>query len=320
MQEDSNHETSQIIVDTSVNTVYHIKLRVRGIEGGRYTCTVNNNIQDFVSDSTATAFNSFEVQGITKLVKLLSLLFITVLHTFTVAETPTQLTAVYKSNASILLAWTHASNTLITTGYSYVVYYEHAECNGRCNMSVSSGDNTYLLTGPSIRTVHSIFIVAVSLHLPSNVVGPVDPGMCSLILLNHIIMMINSDAVVEPPEVQLTGSGSGVVGTSYTLTCTVTLPSGVQLDDSVPPDIQWLGPNMTGYTPTGPSQISSSVYVSNITLNPLQETHSGRYSCSVSYCLGGISSDEVTDVILLIVENTAITVISEFSYLIFACL
>ena len=72
MQEDSNHETSQIIVDTSVNTVYHNKLRVRGREGGRYTCNVSNNIQNFVSDSTATAVNSFEVKGITKLVKLLS--------------------------------------------------------------------------------------------------------------------------------------------------------------------------------------------------------------------------------------------------------
>ena len=198
-----------------------------------------------------------------------------------------------------------------------MVYYDHVEGNGRCTMSISSGDNTYLLTGPSIRTVHNIFIVAVSLHLPSNVVGPVDPGMCSLINFAKI-QLITSNAVVEPPEVKLTGSGSGVVGTSYTLTCTVNLPSRVQLDGSVPLNVQWSGLHTT--TSTGPSQISSGVYVSTITLNPLQETHSDRYSCSVSYCLGGISSDEVTDVILLIVDDTAITAISEFSYLIFAYL
>ena len=42
VQEDSNHETSQIIVDTSANTIYHNRLRVRGREGGQYRCRVSN--------------------------------------------------------------------------------------------------------------------------------------------------------------------------------------------------------------------------------------------------------------------------------------
>ena len=95
-------------------------------------------------------------------------------------------------------------------------------------------------------------------------------------------------AVVEPPDVTLSGSGSRVAGTSYTLTCTVTPPTGVQFLD--PPTIQW--PELNIHKP---SQISSSVYVSTITLNPLQETHSGQYSCSTSYSLGSISSEVVTD-------------------------
>ena len=41
--EDSNHTTSQIIVDTSGNTVYNNTLRVRGREGGQYECIINNN-------------------------------------------------------------------------------------------------------------------------------------------------------------------------------------------------------------------------------------------------------------------------------------
>ena len=109
-------------------------------------------------------------------------------------------------------------------------------------------------------------------------------------------------AVVEPPEVTLSGSGSRVAGTSYTLTCTVTPPTGVQFDSSIPPNVQWSGPILT---PTVPSQISSGVYVSNITLNPLQETHSGQYSCSASYSLGGISSEVVAD-------QTSITVTCKF--------
>ena len=46
MEEDSDHETSQILVDTSLNTVYENRLRVRGREGGDYCCNVTgrNNI------------------------------------------------------------------------------------------------------------------------------------------------------------------------------------------------------------------------------------------------------------------------------------
>ena len=63
VQEDSNHKTSQIIVDTSEKTVYDNTLRVRGREGGLYTCNVSNNIQDFVSDLRSSAVRSIRVEG-----------------------------------------------------------------------------------------------------------------------------------------------------------------------------------------------------------------------------------------------------------------
>ena len=63
VQEDSNHEISQIIVDTSENTVYHNKLRVREREEGLYTCNVSNNIRDFVSDLQSSAVGSKSVIG-----------------------------------------------------------------------------------------------------------------------------------------------------------------------------------------------------------------------------------------------------------------
>ena len=47
VEEDSNHMTSQIIVNTSRNTVYNNTLRVRGRETGTYVCTVRHNAQDF---------------------------------------------------------------------------------------------------------------------------------------------------------------------------------------------------------------------------------------------------------------------------------
>ena len=182
MQEDSNHETSQIIVDTSANTVYNNTLTIKGREGGVYTCTVGNNILDFVSYLRSSIIFTFRVEG-KNLVRILvqhpyyicSLLFFPA-H-YTVAETPTQFTAIYRSATSILLEWTYTLTPETTTGYIYVIYYEYA---GDSDVPVSTGNvnNTYLLTGLPIGGVHSISIVALR-HLPSDVVGPVDPGLCS---------------------------------------------------------------------------------------------------------------------------------------------
>ena len=43
VEDDSNHMTSQIIVDTSRETVYNNTLRVRGRESGSYVCSMTNN-------------------------------------------------------------------------------------------------------------------------------------------------------------------------------------------------------------------------------------------------------------------------------------
>ena len=109
-------------------------------------------------------------------------------------------------------------------------------------------------------------------------------------------------AVVEPPAVTLSESGPRVAEATYALTCTVTLPSGVQLNDSVPPTIQW--PELNTTIPRI-LQNRNGTYVRILTLNPLHERHSGQYSCSASYSLGGISSEVVTD-------EMNVTVISEF--------
>ena len=98
-------------------------------------------------------------------------------HLYAVAETPTQLTAIYKSATDISLGWTYASPTLITL--LYLVYYEYDGDRVGRYVSVSSGANTYLLTGFPIGGVHNISIVAMR-QLPSDVVGPVDPGIMFL--------------------------------------------------------------------------------------------------------------------------------------------
>ena len=58
MGEDSDHETSQVIVDLSANTVYENRLRVRGREGGNYRCNVSNDFGNGTQASTRRFISS----------------------------------------------------------------------------------------------------------------------------------------------------------------------------------------------------------------------------------------------------------------------
>ena len=58
VEEDSNHMTSQIIVDTSNNTVYNNTLRVRGRESGTYKCNVSNNRHEYIVHETFYYFST----------------------------------------------------------------------------------------------------------------------------------------------------------------------------------------------------------------------------------------------------------------------
>ena len=51
VQEDSDHETSQLILNTSLNSVYDNRLRVRGRRSGTYNCSVSNNIVYYLNNN-----------------------------------------------------------------------------------------------------------------------------------------------------------------------------------------------------------------------------------------------------------------------------
>ena len=75
-----------------------------------------------------------------------------------------------------------------------------------------------------------------------------------------------------------------MAGTSYTLSCRVSLPSGVEPDSL---DIKWLGLS----TPE-PVMISTGVYIRTVTLDPLLPTTTD-YTCRASYTENGVSSGVV---------------------------
>ena len=61
VEEDSNHMASQIIVNTSDNTVYNNTLRVRGRERGTYQCTLNS--ERHVHETSSCLFSTAKSIG-----------------------------------------------------------------------------------------------------------------------------------------------------------------------------------------------------------------------------------------------------------------
>ena len=61
VQEDRYHETSQLILGTSLDSVYDNRLRVRGRRSGTYNCTVSNNIRNYLDEDkvSVTQVNGF---------------------------------------------------------------------------------------------------------------------------------------------------------------------------------------------------------------------------------------------------------------------
>ena len=182
----------------------------------------------------------------------------------------------------------------ISLDYSYVVYYQSRDgvSHSVAFTSDSREDHTHELTGLPVVGIHSISLLTL-IHLPSPVVGPVTPGEHTLANLLH--SQLSGYSVVEAPVVVVSGEGSGEVGTSYSLTCRVTLPLGVA---GVSPNIQWKRPNMP-YTPSTPDNANSRQFHTTLELNALQSTDAGEYICQASYSLGGYTSPLVRDSLAL---------------------
>ena len=92
-------------------------------------------------------------------------------------------------------------------------------------------------------------------------------------------------------RVRVSGEGSGVAGTSYSLTCSVTLSCGVF---HVFPNLQWKRPNML-FTPAVITATTSAGYLATLQFPSLQLSDAGEYLCQASYSLGGHTSPLVND-------------------------
>ena len=189
-QGDSDHETSQIVVDTR-NSTYENRLRVRGREGGQWLCSVRNNIKD------NSILRQLSVQGMYVNMCMKYCIVHPGINSLVVGE-PTSLSVTNQLNS------THVNCTVTwelpmdwdkpkTRVTGYAIYYQ-AKGGAVSSVMVSGGDTErYLLNGLQRGVTYNISIVALSRHLPSPLVGPVTliPGIHrSLWLLSRFVMSL----------------------------------------------------------------------------------------------------------------------------------
>ena len=165
VQEDSDHETSQLILDTSLNSVYDNRLRVRGRRSGVYECSITNYYLPSIRNTKVKKFKT--IQGKFSHSSIKSIYFFNA-----VAGKPTSLTAVISESNSthvnITVSWNSPGDPV--TGC--VIYYQPMGGLFTSNMISGGETETHSLNGLQRGVTYYISIVALSPHLPSPLVGP----------------------------------------------------------------------------------------------------------------------------------------------------
>ena len=163
VQEDIDHESSQVILDTSHNSVYDNRLRVRGRRAGTYYCRI---IASF-NKSHALAESSETIAGI------IPYLDSSISTIITAAGEPTTLKANTSNSpcthVNVSVSWESPGGDVS----GYMIYYQ-TEGGPVISDKVSGGEReTHSLDGLQRGVTYNISILALSQHLPSPLVGPV---------------------------------------------------------------------------------------------------------------------------------------------------
>ena len=160
VQEDIDYETSQVILDTSHNSVYDNRLRVRGRRAGTYYCRIIL--------SHALAESSETIAGI-----IIPYLDSSISTIITAAGEPTTLKANISNSpcthVNVTVSWESPGGDVS----GYMIYYQ-TEGGPVISVKVSGGErDTHSLDGLQRGVTYNISILALSQHLPSPLVGPV---------------------------------------------------------------------------------------------------------------------------------------------------
>lgn len=104
---------------------------------------------------------------------------------------------------------------------------------------------------------------------------------------------------MTPSVAATTSTTESVAGSSYVLTCTVTIKPGLLAI----PDIVWNGHGigMTGVAVGRTISRDDGVHTRDVTLRPLLLTHGGTYTCTSTFSLNGVTSRDGSDQTILTV-------------------
>ena len=107
------------------------------------------------------------------------------LFIFPVANPPTGLTAVKEDEQKVKVSWTPPTGGNTVTGYQ--IFYQRNN-----SVIVNASVTQYVITDPEPNVTYPITMVALSEHLPSEVVGPVFPinitgmGLYGISMLDYL--------------------------------------------------------------------------------------------------------------------------------------
>ena len=91
-------------------------------------------------------------------------------------------------------------------------------------------------------------------------------------------------------RVSITVGRNSTLGQQYTLTCNVSVASGV----TGTPTVQWVGPSSSAPIATGGDFTVSSISPYTLTINPLRQSHAGQYTCQAT-----VAGDNGTESIIV---------------------
>ena len=97
----------------------------------------------------------------------------------------------------------------------------------------------------------------------------------------HLHLLINELSIVKLDVpfctvlVSITAGGNPTLGQPYTLTCNVSVASGV----AGTPTVQWVAPGQSAPIVTGEDFTVSSTPPYTLAIIPLRQSHAGQYTC-----------------------------------------
>ena len=170
----------------------------------------------------------------------------------------------------------------------YIIYYQQ-DGGERHSQSAGPTDTTATITGLMAEATYTVTMVATSSTLPSIETELKDIAIGMLYFQGCVGWVYACISSTEPATISLTSSPSSPVmaGATVTLTCSVSLPTGV----TGTPDIQWKGPGVTP-TPADPTSSGPNMVSSDLTLSEIATSQAGQYTCTAT--LSGSVSTSVT--------------------------